>query len=84
MRGRQAIGEMFAKIVKLPVPGGTCGLKVTTEHTFVVGDVVNCLWGQSSVYFGPIGKAMVNPACVYELPMATHRCCQYSKHREVR
>src|SRR5271167_2588766 len=41
VRGRKAVGEMFAKIVKPPAQGGTCGLVVTTEHTFVVGDVIN-------------------------------------------
>jgi hypothetical protein len=44
VRGRKAVGEMFAKIVKPPAQGGTCGLKVTTEHTFVVGDVFNVQW----------------------------------------
>jgi hypothetical protein len=44
VRGRQALGEMFAKVVKPPSAGGTCGLKVTAEHTFVVGDVVNVQW----------------------------------------
>jgi hypothetical protein len=44
VRGRKAVGEMFAKIVKPPAQGGTCGLKITTEHTFVVGDVINVQW----------------------------------------
>ncbi len=44
VKGRQALGEMFAKVVKPPSEGGTCGLKVTAEHTFVVGDVVNVQW----------------------------------------
>ncbi len=44
VRGRQALGEMFAQVVKPPAQGGTCGLKVTAEHTFVVGDVVNVQW----------------------------------------
>ena len=44
VRGRKAVGEMFAKIVKPPAQGGTCGLVVTTEHTFVVGDVINVQW----------------------------------------
>ena len=44
VRGRQALGEMFAKVVKPPAEGGTCGLKVTAEHTFIVGDVVNVQW----------------------------------------
>jgi hypothetical protein len=42
--GRKALGEMFAKVVKPPAQGGTCGLKVTAEHTFVVGDVINVQW----------------------------------------
>jgi SnoaL-like domain len=44
VRGRKAVGEMFAKVVKTPAQGGTCGLKVTAEHTFVVGDVINVQW----------------------------------------
>ncbi len=44
VRGRQALGEMFAKVVKAPSEGGTCGLKITAEHTFVVGNVVNVQW----------------------------------------
>lgn len=44
VRGRQAIGEMFSKVFKPRSAGGTCGLKVTPEHTFVVGNVVNVQW----------------------------------------
>lgn len=44
VKGRQALGEMFAKVVKPPSQGGTCGLKVTAEHTFVVGETVNVQW----------------------------------------
>jgi hypothetical protein len=44
VRGRKALGEMFAQVVKQPAQGGTCGLKVTPEHVFVVGDVVNVQW----------------------------------------
>ena len=44
VRGRKALGEMFAKVVKPPAQGGTCGLKVTAEHTFVVGDTINVQW----------------------------------------
>ena len=42
--GRKALGEMFAKVVKQPAQGGTCGLKITAEHMFVVGDTVNVQW----------------------------------------
>jgi hypothetical protein len=44
VRGRRALGEMFAKIVKPPSQGGSCGLKVTPEHIFVVGETVNVQW----------------------------------------
>jgi hypothetical protein len=44
VRGRKALGEMFAKVVKPPSEGGTCGLKITAEHTFVVGETVNVQW----------------------------------------
>ncbi len=42
--GRKALGEMFAQVVKPPAQGGTCGLKITTERTFVVGDTINIQW----------------------------------------
>jgi hypothetical protein len=44
VRGRKALGEMFAKVVEPPSQGGTCGLKITPEHTFVVGETVNVQW----------------------------------------
>jgi SnoaL-like domain len=44
VKGRQALGEMFAKVVKPPAEGGTCGLKVMPEHIFVVGETVNVQW----------------------------------------
>ncbi len=44
VRGRESLGEMFAKVVKPPAQGGVCGLKITAEHTFMVGDVVNVQW----------------------------------------
>src|ERR1700677_3585246 len=51
VRGRKALGEMFAKVVKPPAQGGTCGLNVTTEHTFVVGDVINVQWRADAPFF---------------------------------
>lgn len=44
VRGRESLGEMFAKVVKPPAQGGVCGLKISAEHTFIVGDVVNVQW----------------------------------------
>lgn len=44
VKGRKALGEMFAQVVKPPSEGGTCGLKVTAEHTFVVGETINVQW----------------------------------------
>ena len=44
VRGRKALGEMFSKVVKPPSQGGTCGLRVTAEHIFVVGETVNVQW----------------------------------------
>ncbi len=44
VRGRSALGEMFAQVTRLPAQGGTCGLNVTVEHTFQVGDVINIQW----------------------------------------
>jgi hypothetical protein len=42
--GRKALGEMFANVVKPPSQGGTCGLTITPEHIFVVGETVNVQW----------------------------------------
>jgi hypothetical protein len=44
VRGRKALGEMFAHVVKPPSEGGTCGLRITVEHTFLVGETVNVQW----------------------------------------
>src|SRR5947209_14095092 len=44
VKGREALGEMFAKVVKPPAQGGTCGLTITPEHIFVVGETVNVQW----------------------------------------
>ncbi len=44
VRGRPALGEMFVKVVKPPSQGGTCGLHVTAEHIFAVGETVNVQW----------------------------------------
>lgn len=43
-RGRQALGKMYEQVVEPPSKGGTCGLKVTPEHVFVVGETVNVQW----------------------------------------
>jgi hypothetical protein len=43
-RGREALGKMYEQVVKPPAQGGTCGLKVTPEHIFVVGETVNVQW----------------------------------------
>ena len=44
VRGRKALGQMYTQVVKAPAQGGTCGLKVTSEHIFVVGETVNVQW----------------------------------------
>jgi hypothetical protein len=44
VRGRAALGRMFAQVVKPPSQGGTCGLKITAEHIFTVGDTINVQW----------------------------------------
>jgi hypothetical protein len=44
VRGRVALGKMFAQVVKKPSEGGTCGLNLTAEHIFVVGDTINVQW----------------------------------------
>jgi hypothetical protein len=43
-RGREALGKMYEQVVKPPSQGGTCGLKITPEHMFVVGETVNVQW----------------------------------------
>ncbi|HEX4166555.1 MAG TPA: nuclear transport factor 2 family protein [Bryobacteraceae bacterium] len=44
VRGRSALGKMFAQVMKPPAQGGTCGLSITPEHIFVVGETVNVQW----------------------------------------
>lgn len=44
VKGRKALGEMYTQVVNPPSKGGTCGLKVTAEHVFIVGETVNVQW----------------------------------------
>jgi hypothetical protein len=62
VRGKAALGAMFAQVVKPPSQGGTCGLKVVAEHTFVVGDTVNVQWRADS----PLLKEPYRGADAYE------------------
>lgn len=43
-KGREAVGAMFAQVVKPFREGGICGLKFTAEHTQKVGDTLNVQW----------------------------------------
>jgi len=43
-QGRQAVGVMFAQVVRPFREGGICGLKFTAEHTQKVGDTLNVQW----------------------------------------
>ena len=62
IRGKAALGQMFAQVVKSPAQGGTCGLKVVAEHTFVVGDTINVQWRADS----PLLKEPYRGADAYE------------------
>jgi hypothetical protein len=42
--GREALGKMYTGVVKKPSEGGTCGLKITVERMFKVGDTINAQW----------------------------------------
>jgi hypothetical protein len=43
-KGREAVGAMFAQVVRPFREGGLCGLKFTAEHTQKVGDTLNVQW----------------------------------------
>jgi hypothetical protein len=62
VRGKVELGKMFAQVVKPPSQGGTCGLKVVAEHTYVVGDTVNVQWKADS----PLLKQPYRGADAYE------------------
>jgi hypothetical protein len=62
VRGKAALGKMFAQVVKKPSEGGTCGLNVVAEHTFVVGDTINVQWRADS----PLLKEPYRGADAYE------------------
>jgi SnoaL-like domain len=62
VRGKAALGKMFAQVVKKPSEGGTCGLSVVAEHTFVVGDTINVQWRADS----PLLKEPYRGADAYE------------------
>ena len=44
VKGRPAVGELFAGFVKPFKDGGLCGLRFESEHVMVVGDTVNVQW----------------------------------------
>ena len=44
VKGRQAVGELFAGFVKPFKDGGLCGLRFVSEHVQIVGDTVNVQW----------------------------------------
>ncbi len=44
IRGRQAVGDAFAGMVKPFNEGGLFGVIFTPEHVFTVGDTVNLQW----------------------------------------
>jgi len=44
VKGRQEVADLFANFVKPISEGGLCGLKFTTEHTFLVGTALNVQW----------------------------------------
>lgn len=50
IRGRAALGQMFAQVIKPPSQGGTCGLKITAEHIFTVGDTINVQWSAEAPF----------------------------------
>lgn len=50
VEGRAAIGAMFKNALQ-PPPVGQCGMKMTPEKTFVVGDTVNVIWRMDAPFF---------------------------------
>jgi hypothetical protein len=44
VKGRQAVGELFAGFVKPFKDGGLCGLRFESEHVQIVGDTINVQW----------------------------------------
>jgi hypothetical protein len=49
--GRQAVGEMFKKVLQPHSKGGLCGMKLTPEKTIVVGDTVNVVFRFDAPFF---------------------------------
>ncbi len=44
IQGRVALGNAFADVPKTPEQGGRCGLKLTIERTYIIGNTINVLW----------------------------------------
>jgi ketosteroid isomerase-like protein len=44
IRGRRAVGDAFAGMVKPFGDGGLLGVTFTAEHVFTIGDTVNLQW----------------------------------------
>jgi len=58
VKGREAVGDLFRTFVKPVKDGGLCGLKFTTEHTFVVGTTINVQWRATADFLAePYGGA---------------------------
>ena len=51
VNGRQAVGEMFKKVLQPHSKGGLCGMKLTPEKTIVVGDTVNVVFRFDAPFF---------------------------------
>ena len=51
VRGREAIGQMFQKVLMPPSKGGQCGMKMIPEQIIVVGNTVNVVWRMEAPFF---------------------------------
>ena len=49
--GRQAVGEMFKKVLQPHSKGGLCGMKMTPERMIVVGNTVNVVFRFDAPFF---------------------------------
>src|SRR5882724_8927459 len=50
VKGRKAVGDLFAGFVKTHADGGLCGIKFTTEHSFAVNGTLNVQWSADAPF----------------------------------
>ena len=79
IRGRQAVADAFAGMVKPFKDGGLGGVTFTAEHVFTVGDTVNVQWKADADF---LEGAVPRGRCVRDEGGAAGSAGQHIRHGE--